>query len=54
VGAAQARGKAVPPRTRVLSDADIAAVRSARDALLAQWYATPPGAELELAFSRRH
>jgi hypothetical protein len=44
----------VPPRTRVLSDADIAAVRRVRDALLAQWYATPPGAELELAFSRRH
>lgn len=52
VGAAEARGKAVPPRTRVLSDADIAAVRIVRDALLAQWYATPPGAELQLEFSR--
>lgn len=52
VGAAQARGKAVPPRTRVLRDADIAAVREARDALLQRWYATPVDGTLELAFSK--
>lgn len=52
VGAAEARGKAVPPRTRVLRDADISAVRECRQALLTRWYATPPDHTLELTFSR--
>lgn len=48
VGAAAARGKAAPPRTRVLTDDDIVAVRASRDALLQTWQATPPGGELTL------
>jgi len=52
VGAAQARGKAVPPRTRTLTDADIAAVRECRADLLARWSATPVDGTLELTFPR--
>jgi hypothetical protein len=52
VGAALARGKAVPPRTRSLTDAEITAVRACREQLLARWFATPPDHTLELAFSR--
>jgi hypothetical protein len=52
IGAAKARGKAVPPRTRVLTDADIARVRAVRDPLLAQWYGLGVGEAMELQFNR--
>jgi hypothetical protein len=52
IGAAKARGKAVPPRTRVLTDADIAEVRAVRDPLLAQWYALGVGEDMALEFQR--
>lgn len=52
VAAAAARGKAIPPRTRVLTDEDIARVRAARDPLLAQWYGLAAGETLELEFDR--
>jgi hypothetical protein len=50
VGAARARGKAVPPRTRTLTDRDITAVRECRARLLARWSATPVEHTLELTF----
>lgn len=52
LGAARARGKAVPPRTRELTDADIAGVRAVRAALLETWYHTAPDGTLELTFQR--
>jgi hypothetical protein len=52
VGAARARGKAVPPLRRVMTDADIEAVRAARTTLLARWQDTAPDDTLELHFTR--
>ena len=52
MGAAKARGKAVPPRTRELSDHDIARVRAVRDPLLAQWRGLGVGETMELEFRR--
>lgn len=52
VGAALAKGKAVPPRARHLTDADIDAVRRCRDTLLSRWHATPVDGTLELTFLR--
>lgn len=50
--AARARGKAAPTEVTLPTAEQLVAVRAARDALLAQWFATPPGGELQLAFSR--
>lgn len=52
IGAARARGKAVPPRTRVLTDDDLERVRAVRDGLLARWHRLGEGEALALEFRR--
>lgn len=52
VGAARARGKAVPPRTHILTDDDIRRVREARSDLVSRWMQLAPGDTLELSFNR--
>jgi hypothetical protein len=49
VGASRSAGKMKVP---VLRDDDIARVRVVRDALLARWFALPPGDSMELEFRR--
>jgi hypothetical protein len=50
VSASRSAGAMTAP---VLTDDQINAVRQARDALFAQWFALEPGESLQLTFSRR-
>ena len=52
IGAARARGKETPDRVRLPSGEELVRVRAARDELVARWFATAPGASLELQFER--
>ena len=52
VAAREATHHTVFPRPRVLTQAEIDAIRASRDALLAQWHAVPPGGELVLRYRK--